>query len=224
MGIVPATYGQVGNTPAIQQGGITQSELQTAMDKMATTLRDEREGVLINSGSDNQVVQNLNAGRTDDQAIDDISFSVAGVTRTDMMPYDNFLVTISEGTSTIADSAVFAFSFEDWDELKEVPVPSQSSLVDAYINDNRALRWAWHSETPSVTIATSFRNAKTTVPALQEDVVDLYNAIRQSVRVVYIGKSVAVAENPQKMLVAVSGYKQNFTIKVRGLRGSSSSN
>lgn len=187
---------------------------------LGRTLRTERAGVLLNETAQ-QTVANLNTARTDAQVIDDIGFSTLPIFRGELDDYDRFLMEISELGSdgrTIIDSTSVAFTFAVWDSLKEVPVPSSSSFVAAHTNDNRALRWAWHDNPPAeVTIRAGSGQANRIRTAVEQ----LSDNIRSSSRVLYVGKSVADTEASvaQRMLIAVTGIKNNFRCRVYGYQG-----
>ena len=187
---------------------------------LGRTLRAERAGVLLNETAQ-QTVANLNTARTDTQVIDDIGFSVLPIFRDELDDYDRFLMEVSElgsDGSTIIDSTSVAFTFAVWDSLKEVSVPSGSSFVAAHTNDNRALRWAWHDNPPAeVTIRAGSGQANRIRTAVEQ----LSDNIRSGSRVLYIGKSVADTEASvvQRMLIAITGIKNNFRCRVYGYRG-----
>lgn len=189
----------------------------TALGK---TLRTERAGVLLNETAQ-QTVANLNSARTDAQVIDDIGFSTLPIYRDVLDDYDSFLMEVSElgsDGSTIIDSTSVAFTFAVWDSLKEVPVPAGDSFVAAHTDDNRALRWAWHNNPPAeVTI----RGGAGQTNRIREAVEQLSNNIRSSSRVLYVGKSVADmdANVAQRILIAITGIKNNFRCRVYGYRG-----
>ena len=186
---------------------------------LGRTLRAERAGVLLNETAE-QTVQNLNTARTDAQVIDDIGFSTLSIFRDELDDYDRFLMEVSElgsDRSTIIDSTSVAFTFAVWDSLKEVSVPSGSSFVAAHTDDNRALRWAWHNNPPAdVTI----RGGSGQTNRIRTAVEQLSDNIRSSSRVLYVGKSVAdtTASVAQRMLLAVTGIKNNFRCRVYGYR------
>ena len=187
---------------------------------LGRTLRTERAGVLLNETAQ-QTVANLNTARTDTQVIDDIGFSVLPIFRDELDDYDRFLMEVSElgsDGSTIIDSTSVAFTFAVWDSLKEVSVPSGSAFVAAHTNDNRALRWAWHDNPPAeVTIRAGSGQANRIRTAVEQ----LSDNIRSGSRVLYIGKSVADTEASvvQRMLIAITGIKNNFRCRVYGYRG-----
>ena len=187
---------------------------------LGRTLRSERAGVLLNETAQ-QTVANLNTARTDTQVIDDIGFSVLPIFRDELDDYDRFLMEVSElgsDGSTIIDSTSVAFTFAVWDSLKEVSVPSSSSFVAAHTNDNRALRWAWHDNPAAeVTIRAGSGQANRIRTAVEQ----LSDNIRSGSRVLYIGKSVADTEASvvQRMLIAITGIKNNFRCRVYGYRG-----
>ena len=187
---------------------------------LGRTLRTERAGVLLNETAQ-QTVANLNTARTDAQVIDDIGFSTLPIYRDALDDYDRFLMEVSElgsDGSTIIDSTSVAFTFAVWDSLKEVPVPASDSFVAAHTDDNRALRWAWHNNPPAeVTI----QGGSGQVNRVRTAVEQLSNNIRSSSRVLYVGKSVAdtTASVAQRMLIAVTGIKNNFRCRVYGYQG-----
>lgn len=192
----------------------------TTVTALGRTLRAERAGVLLNETAQ-QTVQNLNTTRTDTQVIDDIGFSVLPIFRDELDDYDRFLMEVSElgsDGSTVIDSTSIAFTFAVWDSLKEVSIPSGSSFVAAHTNDNRALRWAWHDNPPAeVTIRSGSGQANRIRTAVEQ----LSDNIRSSSRVLYVGKSVAdtTANVAQRMLIAITGIKNNFRCRVYGYRG-----
>lgn len=189
----------------------------TALGK---TLRAERAGVLLNETAQ-QTVQNLNSARTDAQVIDDIGFSTLPIYRDALDDYDRFLMEVSElgsDGSTIIDSTSVAFTFAVWDSLKEVTVPAGDSFVAAHTDDNRALRWAWHNNPPTdVTIRGGSGQANRIRTAVER----LSDNIRSGSRVLYVGKSVADTEASvaQRILIAITGIKNNFRCRVYGYRG-----
>ena len=192
----------------------------TALGK---TLRTERAGVLLNETAQ-QTVANLNSARTDAQVIDDIGFSTLPIFRGELDDYDRFLMEVSElgsDGSTIIDSTSVAFTFAVWDSLKEVPVPAGDSFVAAHTDDNRALRWAWHNNPPAAVDITLPVNRNQRDVAVERAVETLSANIRSSSRVLYVGKSVAdtTASVAQRMLIAVTGIKNNFRCRVYGYRG-----
>ena len=221
-GFLNGYYGNDGAATGVGAGGISQAALNTAIENLKTTLRAERAGVLLNETAQ-QTVQNLNTGRTDAQVIDDIGFSVLPIFRNELDDYDRFLMEVSElgsDGSTIIDSTSVAFTFAVWDSLKEVAVPSGSSFVAAHTNDNRALRWAWHDNPPA---EVSIQGGSGQASRIRTAVERLSDNIRSSSRVLYIGKSVAdtTASVAQRMLIAITGNKNNFRCRVYGYRGAS---
>ena len=210
-GIVGGYYGISGSG-----GGISQRTLNKAINDLRTQLRNERAGVSLIADAQ-QLVTNLNSGRTDAQVLDDISFSGVPLFAGDMDDYDHFILEISElgsDASTVIDSTSVTFTYAAWNALKGVPRPQTSSYQSAHTDDGRALRWAWHNNPPAqVSVNFNGLNARQRDNLLDTTIEALSRNIRMASRVLFIGKT---SESTPRLLVAVTGIKTNFRVRVYG--------
>ena len=212
-GIVGGYYGVGGSSSG---GGISQQTLNKAINDLRTLLRNERAGVSLIADAQ-QLVTNLNAARTDAQVLDDISFSGVPLFASDMDDYDHFILEISELNSdatTVIDSTSVPFTYTAWKALKGVPRPQTSSYQSAHTDDGRALRWAWHNNPPAqVSVGFNGLNARQRDNLLDTTIEALSSNIRMASRVLFIGKT---SESTPRLLVAVTGLKTNFRVRVYG--------
>lgn len=173
------------------------------------------DGVLLNILPAQQLITNLNsAPRTLAQSIDNPSFDAIPLPEVTLSDYDRFEIELDilniAGTETI-ESTTVAFSYDAWNALKELPVPTSRALQDATIQDNRALRFAWIDK---IIPATNFSG---NIQQVRGDLNTMEDNIRGSIHIIYVGKS-NVANNP--MLITISGIHSNlYLAKVRGYRG-----
>ena len=217
-GIVGGLYGK-GNGSGGSGGGINQEALNKAINDLQTLLRNERAGVSLIADAQ-QLVTNLNSGRTDAQVLDDISFSGVPLFANDMADYDHFILEISElssDASTVIDSTSATFTYTAWNALKGVPRPQTNRYQSAHTDDGRALRWAWHNNPPTeVSVNLPNNNARQRDTNLMRAVEGLSDNIRAASRVLFVGKS---NEANARMLLAVTGIKNNFRCRVYGYKG-----
>ena len=215
-GIVGGYYGN-----RADGGGIRQQALDKAINDLRTALRNERAGVSLIADAQ-QLVTNINATRTDAHVLDDISFSGVPLFAGDMDDYDHFILEISELNSdaTTADSTSVQFTYTAWNALKGVPRPQGNNYQSAHTDDGRALRWAWHNNPPAeVSITFPNNNNRQRDNALMQAIENLSDNIRAASRVLFVGKS---SESNARMLVAVTGIKNNFRCRVYGYKGATS--
>lgn len=215
-GIVGGYYGISGNG-----GGISQQTLNKAINDLQTLLRNERAGVSLIADAQ-QLVTNLNAARTDAQVLDDISFSGVPLFAGDMDDYDHFILEISElgsDATTVIDSTSVTFTYTAWNALKGVPRPQTSSYQSAHTDDGRALRWAWHNNPPADVDIQLTNNRRSSDQAIERAIENLSDNIRAASRVLFVGKS---SETNARMLLAVTGIKNNFRCRVYGYKGAAS--
>lgn len=212
-GIVCGYYGTDG-------GGINQQALNKIINDLRTELRNERAGVSLIADTQ-QLVTNINATRTDAQVLDDISFSGVPLFAGDMDDYDHFILEISELNSdaTTADSTSVQFTYTAWNALKGVPRPQGNNYQSAHTDDGRALRWAWQNNPPAEVSVNLPNNARQRDKNLMQAIENLSDNIRAASRVLFVGKS---SESNARMLVAVTGIKNNFRCRVYGYKGATS--
>lgn len=214
-GIVGGYYGVGGSNSG---DGISQQTLNEAINDLRTLLRNERAGVSLIADAQ-QLVTNLNSGRTDAQVLDDISFSGVPLFAGDMDDYDHFILEISElgsDASTVIDSTSVTFTYTAWNALKGVPRPQTNSYQSAHTDDGRALRWSWHNNPPAEVSVTLPNNARQRDNNLMKAIEGLSDNIRAASRVLFVGKS---DETNARMLIAVTGIKNNFRCRVYGYKG-----
>ena len=212
------------NQRAVEANKTAVEANKTAIEANASAIQQvqsDREGTEIV----NQTIQNVNLGRTDDEAIDDISFSGIAAARTSTLSqYEFFIVEIAEyaenSNTEIIDTTSVVFRYDTWLSLKGIKHPQQGDFQPAHTDDNRALRFAWgNNPPPKITIAGGSGQAN----RIREAVERLSEQIRASSRILFIGRSTIQTDNnpdpDPRMLIAVTGIKQNFHCRVFGYKG-----
>ena len=214
-GSVCKVYG-VTALPRSQVDAVTQAYVDTAVAKVD----DKFGGVPLNGPDAGEsislaLVDNLNASIPQSNWATVPVFNgvnllrdaiPAGASFRDLGQYDRILIRITFFTGSLSavrrtQSTDFFVSIAEWDALKTVPNPNQAIAEDetnrigiiASTADNRALVHEFPQVAPSD--------------------VSVSNALRNSKRLIYVGKS---NETNPRLLLALSGTNQDFLAEVKG--------
>ena len=214
-GAVAKVYG-VSALPRSQVVGITQAQLDAATEKVDSKFG----GVPLNGPDAGETLSHVRIINFN-KFIPEANWATvpvfsgvnllrdpipAGASFKDLVQYDRLLIRITFYLGEIAsarrsESSDFFVNVAEWNSLKTVPLPDQAiaeSATDriqiiASTKDNRALV----HEFPQVAPAD----------------VSAENALRNSKRLIYVGKS---NETNPRLLIALSGTNQDFLVEVRG--------
>ena len=122
----------------------------------------------------------------------------------------------------VIDTTCIVFRYDMWTGLKGVKSPQAADFTAASTNDNRALRYSWHNNPPPLVNISLSGNAQARDRQIESALETLSQNIRTASRVLYIGRATIRIDgttNPDpRMLIAVTGVKNNFRVRVYGYR------
>lgn len=143
--------------------------------------------------------------------------------------YDKILIRITRYNGALAtaqrlESTDFFVNVSEWDSLKGIPFPDQSTAEDATrrlsiiasTKDNRALVHEFPQVSPNVwrdTLPSAGSPTDDQLRALETAAQEWVSGLRSGKRFIYIGKS---SETNPRLLVGMSGTSEDFLIEALG--------
>jgi len=220
-------YNDLLNTPTIPRlrtAAATARLLETLTEAARlsyTALKDtpDLKGVDIGLGSGIRRVTNINATSTSSDRINQVHFSATDVDSDDMADYTHFLLELylyNSAYTQVLETTSVSFTKDLWNSLKTVPPSLTLSPQVANTPDNRAIRFAWNNQAPTLTTLNESTSGRPNAAALNRTntaVNLLAKQIREAFRTIFVGK-----ETNGEMLLAISGVTTDFGMKLWAYR------